>query len=276
MERYAYLSMSCYFLLIAGWIYLRRSDQRRIIIRAGIFGAGAGPLAEIWFFSDYWRPLSIVGRGRICPEDVLVGIGVSATASVIYKFLWKKTDTKNYSPLRKKIFLLFFCAGVLILVFLSTILKFNSGLVAASLFLIFGIAMVVIQPDLLKPAIMSATVLAALAYGFYAVIFNLLIPSFIPNAFFGIAETRLPGGMPATELHWYFSWGLLAGVAHEFIGGRSLVDYDRPAKNRRLTTKRAFLPRGKINPLLDAPQRAARSVRDAQAGGSSPPTPDRP
>ena len=61
------------------------------------YGGIAGPISQIWYIRDYWKPETITGW-PISFEDVLFGFFIAGIASVAYEILlrsmlMKKTKT---------------------------------------------------------------------------------------------------------------------------------------------------------------------------------------
>ena len=72
MKRYYYLIYSLFFVGLALLVYFSRKDLRQNMQKAAIWGLFAGPAAELIYFQDYWKPVTILGKGKISVEDFLV------------------------------------------------------------------------------------------------------------------------------------------------------------------------------------------------------------
>lgn len=89
--KYAYLIANFFFLAVWLLIFLKAKHLRKPMMIMSLITASFGPVSELWYFADYWKPeialpLPIIGG----VEDILFGfsiggIGAFALATAI---LW--------------------------------------------------------------------------------------------------------------------------------------------------------------------------------------------
>lgn len=220
-ETSAYLLLSLWLLLVWTVCFRLRPDLRRRMWKASIPGALAGALAEVWYFTDYWRPPTVFGVGVIGPEDFLVGFAVTGVAVAAYDVVF---GTKNVPafPQRKGGFWLLFLAGLAMLLIGSNVLGMNSCMVSEAAFVLLALIIVVLRPDLLRVSLLSGALTALAALPAYLVLFGWLLPDYwdtywiIDSPFW---RSLVIWHIPLTEILWYFTWGCLAGVLQSFVGG---------------------------------------------------------
>lgn len=224
MDQYLYFILSLLLLVLWGIIFWLRADLRRKMLRAGPIGGIAGILAELWYFTDYWRPPTLTGIATISPEDFIVGFAVTGLAMTVYDVVMQTTDAAGERPRGRAFFLLFLC-GLLSLLIFGTFMKFNSCIVSEAAFIGAALVMCVMRPDLLKVSLISGALLGLIGFILYLILFTWLAPDFW-QTYWLLADTRLGIaliGVPVTEIMWYVSWGMLAGIAHNFAAGKRKI-----------------------------------------------------
>lgn len=170
MPKYAYLIADLFFLGVWLIIFWRVKHLRRPMLIMSLIAASFGPLSEIWYFADYWKPevalpLPIIGS----IEDLLFvfsigGIGAFAYESLFVRGLCNCEEKK----LKREWFLLVFFAviGTAMIVF-NNILGLNSIFASSMAMLIVAAVMLFLRPDLITNAIGSAFLVAAVMFTIY-------------------------------------------------------------------------------------------------------------
>lgn len=221
--RFAYL-LGNLLLLLPIWTFLfyRRKDLRREMIILSIFTGIAGPISELWYLQDYWRPETITGT-PIGIEDFLFGFFIGGIAGVIYEEVFGKKYTKRVNRTHHwPLFLIPFA----LLVSLGANTLFNLGLnsIYASTigFLTLAILIIFFRKDLFWDSLGSGLLMGALMFLGYLAFF-ILYPEVITKWWLlhnisGILIT----GVPMEELIWAFGWGMVAGPLYEFTAGKKL------------------------------------------------------
>ena len=90
--QYTYLLMALVFLAIWLALFIWRKNTRKEMMIMSLIFAFAGPLADILYTKDWWRPLTLTNTA-IGPEAILVGFMIGGIASVIHKPM--ETKSKN-------------------------------------------------------------------------------------------------------------------------------------------------------------------------------------
>lgn len=227
-----------YFLLgialLAVWIalYLLRPDMRTKLWRTSAVGIFAGPMAEFWYFQDYWRPPMFLVFGDVTIEDILVGFCITGIGAVVYDVVFRTKIEPGPKPY-KWTFIGFFLAGLGALLLFSRVWTVNSMLVSSVGFLLFAVIIVAMRPDLLPVSFWSGVLCLAIVLPIYVLLFDVISPDYWPThkkIDGSWLDLTLPGSsIPILEATWYFTWGVLAGIGYEFAGGRRKVPFVMPA-----------------------------------------------
>lgn len=224
METYAYLFLD--LLLFIPWlvIFTMRKDLRRKMIKGGIFGGIAGPIAEFWFHKDYWLPPVII-HSAVSIEDILFGFVITGMAVSIFDAIFMiKKESPAFGEKRK--FRLMFLAGFAGFVIGTSWLGFNSIFVSSAIFLILTAKMIALHPSLWKRALASGIALMILIIPIYAFLFNVAAPDYW-HAHWLLTGTKYDatvlGNIALTELLWYFAWGSMAGAGYAFASHKATL-----------------------------------------------------
>lgn len=225
--RYAYLVTSLLFLFVWLLVFLRLRALRRPMLVMSLLTASFGPISEIWYFADYWKPavalpLPLIGG----VEDLIFGFAIGGIAAFAYESLFVRGLCKcEEKKLRREWFLLLFFAvvggGMIVL---NNLLGLNSIFASSIGMILVAAIMLALRPDLIINAVGSAFLVAGTMFAIY----------FLGQAAFPQAHTWMtriwklyakPEGViffqhvPASEMLWGFSWGLVWGPMYEFLVG---------------------------------------------------------
>ncbi len=186
-----------------------------------------GPVSEIWYFKDYWRPEIAfplaIGVGGL--EDLIFGFAIGGIAAFGYESLFNKKFSIRKITGKKEWFLFLFFAimGTSLLIF-NNLLKINSIYASSIGMVIFAIIMLLIRPDLIKHAIYSAFIVAIVMFAVY-----FFAQTIFPAGHYWMTQTwelyGTPQGVvifrhiPWTEMLWGLSWGFVWGPIYEFLTG---------------------------------------------------------
>jgi len=225
LDTITYLLIPALLFIPWGIIYFLKKDIRKKMLKTSVIGGLAGFIAEYWYFKDYWHPPTVLGQTTICPEDFLFGFTVTGLAVALYEFVFTKSVAKSAKK-RKKFFSRLFLSGIAAMMVFSIVLHVNSIVVSCCCFLVFTAVMVYKRPDLLTQALLSGLLLLCIVLPVYAILFDLINPVYW-DKYWLLSKTRLGvtilGHIPVTELCWYFSWGCMAGISHNFASGNVSV-----------------------------------------------------
>lgn len=234
MERYAYLCLDISLAILTGISLYIRKDIASKIFKLSVLGGVAGLVSELFYFRDYWRPPTIVGTGKISPEDFIFGFTITALSLGIYPLISHRTFAKSDKPNHKNLYALLFVSGLMALLICNVYLGINSIFVSSVSFLCFSVIIVTVRRDLLKPALLSAVLLTVAVTCIYIFLFDFISPRFWDN-YWLLDNTkwnmRMFGNIPLTELIWYFSWISLASVSYPFASGRIFTKTDSYAQH---------------------------------------------
>lgn len=210
------------FILFPIWLVLFyfRKDLRKEMLLLSIMGGVAGPISELLYFRDYWRP-EILGNFWFGIEDVLFGFFIFGIAGVIYEELFGKHHMKRKTRNKHWGFIL---VGFVMLGLIATsalVFKFRVNSIYATIivFMLMAAIMCFSRKDLFPQSIMSGILLGALMFVCY-----LIFLSFSPQAIqkwwmLKNISGVLIIGVPLEELLWAFAWGAVAGQIYEYFAG---------------------------------------------------------
>lgn len=224
--KYAYLLLCVALLLCLGALLAFRRDLRATALRTGSLGGLAGLVSEAFYFRDYWRPPSLVGVAKISLEDFLFGFAITGLSAIVYACVCKRRLAPGTFASRHKLFGLFFVIGLGCMVVFNVLLGINSIVVSSLAFVLAAAVICLLRPDLLRPALYSAGIITLGLIAIYFVLFVVMFPDYWAT-YWLLAHTSLGltilGGIPVTELAWYFSWALLASISLPFVNGKKFV-----------------------------------------------------
>lgn len=225
MLEYSYLFYSLFFLSILGVIFLLRRDLIRDSFPALIFGAIAGPVSEILYFSDYWRPESILKVGPILIEDVLFGSAIFGLALVLYPFIrrMKLGPVLSGNDRHVRTFGTLLFAAMSMILFMG-ILKVNSVFATAITFVLLWLFISLRRRDLFLPGLLSGALFAGALTILYAIVLNVLVPAEYLERVWLLSDSGLGltflGNVPASEIAWFFGVGCFLSIFELFVNKR--------------------------------------------------------
>ncbi|REJ65210.1 MAG: hypothetical protein DWQ31_18890 [Planctomycetota bacterium] len=230
-HKYIYLLLGVALLVVWVAFYVLRPDMHLKLWRTSVVGAVAGPLAEFWYFDDYWRPPMLLDLHFFSLEDALVGFCIAGIAALVYDVVFC-TQLTGGVPRYRNTFAWFFVVGMIGLTITSRTFEVNSMLASSVAFFGFAAIMIALRPELLSVSLLSGFLTVAVLLPIYFVLFDVAAPDYWPshNKLSGtLVDLTLPGSsIPVLEPAWYFTWGMLAGIAYEFAGGRRKVPRPQP------------------------------------------------
>lgn len=232
METYAYLLLAVW--LLAVWLLIARlrPDLQSTMLRASIVGSALGPLSELWYFRDYWRPATLLGTGVLSLEDVLFGFGIAGIAVAVADVMLRSRSTARTASRSRLIFLCLLCllVGGVLLSLGTSVFGFNSIVVSSAIFLGLAVAMLVLRPDLLLHSLVSGAACLACIIPIYFLL-SRLAPTFVEAywlvAMHPVYGIRILPGLPLSEVLWYVSWGVFAGIVIPWAEGSRKVPVPR-------------------------------------------------
>jgi len=233
--KYAYLIANFFFLAVWLFIFWRVKNLRRPMLIMSLITASFGPISEIWYFADYWKPeialpLPIVGG----VEDLLFGFSIGGIGAFAYESLFVRGVCKCVEKKGKRelFLLIFFAIEGTAMIILNNLLGLNSIYASSIGMVVFAMIMLVLRPDLLIHAVGSAFLVAGTMFVIY-----FLGQEFFPKSHFWVERIwKLSGTeqgivifkhIPWTEMLWGLSWGLVWGPMYEFLVGARTISFKK-------------------------------------------------
>lgn len=233
--KYAYLIANFFFLAVWFLIFLKAKHLRRPMLIMSLITASFGPISELWYFADYWKPeialpLPIIGG----VEDLLFGFSIGGIGAFAYESLFVRGICKcEEKKLKREWFLFVFFAVVSIsMIIFNNFLGLNSIFASSIGMIIVAAIMLYLRPDLITNAVGSAILVALVMFVVY-----FLGQELFPSAhawmlrIWKLSETSqgiiIFKHIPWTEMLWGLSWGLVWGPMYEFLVGARIITFKR-------------------------------------------------
>lgn len=176
MDRYFYLILCLYVLLIWLIILCLRPDLKKELILTSIFGGIAGLLAELWYFKDYWRPKGIFLNQPFI-EDFIVGFCIAGIASTVFDVVFGMRNIKKNAH-QYVLSVELFIIGVTGLILFSNLFTLNSEILSIAEFLFFASIIVYKRVDLIRSAFFSGLLTMLIIFPVYFISLNWITPNF--------------------------------------------------------------------------------------------------
>jgi hypothetical protein len=216
--QYAYLVFNLIYFFIWLGLFLYRRDLRHKMLIMSFLVAPLGPISQLFYLRDYWRPEIFTGWS-IGIEDFLWGFFIGGIASVIYEEIFGKRYAKRHLKRHKFWMLMFFIYGIAGMVIGSVILGYNSIYVSFAILIVAAAYIAFFRHDLIKDAFISGALLGCLMFLAYLLFFP-MFPGILQKWWMLDNLTGfLIAGVPLEELMWAFGWGMVAAPMYEFING---------------------------------------------------------
>ncbi len=230
--KYTYLIANIFFLLVWLAIFWRVKKFRRPMLIFSLLTALFGPISEIWYFADYWRPEIALPLPVGGVEDLLFGFSIGGIAAFGYEVLFVRGICKcQEKKLKKEWFLLlFFVVTGLSMIILNNFLGLNSIYASSLTMAAIAATMLYFRRDLIIHALGSAVLVAATMFIIYY-----LGQELFPEGHLWVERIwklyGKPEGViifkhiPWTEMLWGLSWGLVWGPMYEFLVGARVISF---------------------------------------------------
>ncbi|MEE9408591.1 MAG: lycopene cyclase domain-containing protein [Polaribacter sp.] len=227
-EKYAFLYLCLSYVPIWLYIFFKRKDLRKKLIRTTIAGGVVAPFTDYFHFRDYWIPPSILNTQYAYFEDVIMGAMIISVVATIYEtvFNLKLIPYKRDNKIRYTFYTMFVLSFVLVYVF-TGLLEINSIFVYSSIFILYGIIMLSIRPNLLKASLISSLLSLGIQLIIYIPLFTFFAPTFWKK-YYLLANTKYDVtflNIPITEMLYFITIGFTVGIFYEFVAGRKRVSF---------------------------------------------------
>ncbi|RJQ36043.1 hypothetical protein C4559_05575 [Candidatus Microgenomates bacterium] len=219
--QYTYL-LANIFIFILFWLplFFFRKDLRHKMLLLSILIGFFGPLSELWYLQDYWKPLTITNTS-IGIEDYFFGFLIGGIGTVFYEEIFGKRFSNRHKRKHNWALIFVFISGLSFLIFnlLFFFLKINSIYASVITFIILALTMILFRKDLWLDAVMSGVLCS-----FILLICYLLLLTIYPEMFIKMWHLKNLSGLfinkiPIEEILWAFGWGMIAGPMYEFYAG---------------------------------------------------------
>lgn len=220
---YTYLTATLIFFIPWLAIYYSRKDLRKEMVIMSFLIAVSNIIISYFFLSaDWWYPATIIGT-RVGVEDFLLGFTNGGIAAVLHQALFRHTSMKekeNKQTFGASSILLLFFLIIYILFYGFKITSFSSVSIA---FLLIGLLLVYLRPDLLPQALVNGLLMIIVSLPIYYLVM-LVSPGWIDATW---SFSHLSGikftGIPIEDLIFYFMFGFSTGTLYKYWQCERLV-----------------------------------------------------
>lgn len=230
--KYAYLVANFFFLAVWLFIFWKAKHLRKPMLIMSLITAAFGPISEIWYFADYWKPAIALPLPVGGVEDLLFGFSIGGIGAFAYESLFVRGICKcQEKKLKHEWFLLvFFTVVGVSMIILNNFLGLNSIFASSIGMIIVAAIMLFVRPDLIPNALGSAVLVALTMF----VIYYLGQEVFPGGHAWMLRIWKLSGTpegiiifkhIPWTEMLWGLSWGLVWGPMYEFLVGARTITF---------------------------------------------------
>jgi hypothetical protein len=211
MQRYEYLVYSLIFVAIFLLILNFRKDLKSHIIVPCLIGAFIGPISELMYFKDYWRPYTLFGQAKPGIEDILFGSSVIGITLIVYPFLFKKQEWQAHHKRHARLGFIYILTASILLLFLNSSLHINSVIATGIVCVVLLVPLLAARSDLIMPTVITGTAMALIAGLIYFVLLGYIFRDALNGNVWLLSKTRLGikvfKYVPLTELIWFFAVG---------------------------------------------------------------------
>jgi hypothetical protein len=229
LDAWGYLIGSLAGILLWLAICLCRPDLRRRMLWVSLLLLPMAPLGESFFLLDYWRPPLLLpiwygGYEYGGLADFLFAFAMGGIAAAAYPLVARRPTVARVRPQRRWLagaFAVLTVGSVFLLTQLGTV---NSILSSMLGFLLTGLLVCALRPDL-APAALVSGVVSALTLVSVEIVCSFVAPEFISRYWllyhtpFGIL---IAGRVPLTEALWGTAFGVAVGPLYDACTGASV------------------------------------------------------
>lgn len=205
-------------LLLIPWLFIfvfRQDLRMKMLIMSCLFAA-VGPLADLIYIQDWWKPETIT-RTPVGIESAFFGFVIAGVASTLYCVIFHKKN-EGSSPMKKILSWRFWGTAVLaIVIFLGGFMVLRNSFLVTILFQLAILTTIfMMRHDLIKPAVISGFLTLLTIMGVYTLL-SILTPGWIQEFWYfkNVAEVSLLN-VPIDDFVWYLLVGASLGVYYEF------------------------------------------------------------
>lgn len=200
-------------------LFLHRKDFRKEILIVSFIIGIAGPVSELWYLQDYWRPETFNGW-PIGIEDFLFGFLLGGISSVIYEEVFGQHYVKRKDRSHHWSWFLLPVAALFLFSFnLLFFIGINSIYASFLTFLLVAGVMVFYRRDLFMDSLMSGLLVGGFMFFGYLIYLSIFPEAIHRWWLLDNISGFLILGIPVEELLWAFGWGMVAGPMYEFFTG---------------------------------------------------------
>jgi hypothetical protein len=217
--KYTYLLMGTLFFLVWIGLYLYRKNTRKEMVAISLVISLTGPISNIIYMKDWWKPLTIWGPKIGIIESLIVAFSIGGIMAVIYEDLFKKKiklrKNRNKSKDNKR--LLFLMVSTAILMFVFFYLFSLNSFWAINLCLVYAISIIIYhRPDLIVEASVSAVAMFFVASFVYGGL-EFLTPGWIDSFWYWQNVPRIIFlNVPIDDTVNYLLIGAFVGTLYEY------------------------------------------------------------
>ncbi len=227
--KYVYILMGALFFLLWIFLFIWRKDVRKEMLNTSFLFVLAGPISEIAYYKDYWRPANLTNTQIGVIEALFFAFALSGVATVLYEIVLRKNLRGIHLSKKEHIkrnqfhhLVMWLLPGIFFLVFF--VLGFNS--LIATIFA-FGV------PILIMYIQRSDLIIDSLFTGIFILLFAMIVYSFLEYVSPGWVHNfylfkNVPDivifNVPIDDVIWYFMAGLFFGPLYAYRHDEIIIE----------------------------------------------------
>ncbi|KGL58562.1 lycopene cyclase domain-containing protein [Polaribacter sp. Hel1_85] len=227
-EEYAFFYLCLCYMPIWLYVFFKRKDLRKKLVRTSIAGGIVAPFTDYFHFRDYWVPPSILNFKYAYFEDVLMGALIISVVATIYETVFNlKLISYRKEKKLQRIFYAMFIASFIIVYILTGVLKINSIFVYSGIYIFYGIIMLYFRSGMIKESLITGLLSWVIQIIFYIPLFTFFSPTYWKK-YYLLANTKYDItflNIPLTEMFYFITIGFTVGIFYEFVSGKKRVSF---------------------------------------------------
>lgn len=176
MLAYPYFVANLYFLILWLFFFFFRGNRKEQLVWS-LVGIVLGPVSQIIFTRDWWKPAFVCPSCVIHLEDIILGFTLCGISGVLYNDLFVKKQTSERLRKITSLQIIFFLTVIVAALDLAFIPHLIWGVrsfwTSTISFMFLALVVALFRPDLIKSMFVSGFLLTILAVPFYLIGLNL-------------------------------------------------------------------------------------------------------
>lgn len=235
---YTYLLMGITLFFIWLPLFIVRKDTRKEMLTMSLIFGFAGPLADLAYFRDWWKPITM-NNSWFSIEAILVAAMIGGISSILYEEIFRdrlvRLRTKKINTGHNKIaFIALIALTAFLFYFCYFMFRLNSFYSTIITFIIPTLIVWYKRRDLIITSLLSGILLLSVAVAVYTVL-EFLTPGWITEFwYFNNTPRIIICNLPIDDIAWYLLGGMYIGPLYPFWRSEKLIKIKNGRKSGHL------------------------------------------